>query len=341
MLVKESEPLRLYEKVPGSSKPGYAGLCTWYPADSTSFENASLSGRASAFLETVSLLAHEQQATVISSLVKNLGTSEDARSAYYHENSVLSLFPAGNGHTPDLLGTDCEGRLILSKVNGVALDYYTFTNGDETYQIGTRPIMAHHLPELLEIWHAAADTLAFVYRYIASHNDFKPSNLIVTPNGRVVLLDYEFSLKKKETFVPTLTDNCKNCMGTDEYLLPQKIFDPEFHRYWYTPFGDTYSFAVSLFWSTVGRFPQLPNVDASFDLYRHAKEYCPITEQEIIAIFGQLPPKCLAKIQKQLNHFFYQAIHEQKWQTPDKLLSEYHKVIQRALHRVGIKDSSR
>jgi eukaryotic-like serine/threonine-protein kinase len=76
-------------------------------------------------------------------------------------------------------GASAEGQpyLVMEYINGVAIDEYC-----KQHKLTT--------PQILKLFTAACDAVAFAHRQLIVHCDLKPSNLLVNLEGRPVLLDF-------------------------------------------------------------------------------------------------------------------------------------------------------
>ena len=117
-------------------------------------------------------------------------------------------------------------------------------------RIGGRPL---DLAEMVEIAMQAADALDEAHRKGITHRDIKTSNIMVTPRGRVKVLDFglaKFVRPEAETAPGDAKTASGAVMGTVDYMSPEQASGREVdHR------TDIFSLGVVLYQMATGRLP--------------------------------------------------------------------------------------
>jgi hypothetical protein len=81
------------------------------------------------------------------------------------------------------------------------------------------------------------------------HRDIKPSNVLVTPEGRVVILDFGVATEVSRVVDEEMRDDHKGAVGTAAYMAPEQAFEEP------TAASDWYAVGVMLYEAIVGRTP--------------------------------------------------------------------------------------
>jgi CheY-like chemotaxis protein len=97
--------------------------------------------------------------------------------------------------------------LVMEFLYGVDLESFLVKRRSDTAPFDVR--------EALEILIPVADALAAVHRSGIAHRDVKPGNIMLTPNGRIVLMD--FGLFRPENTGEAVLS------GTPEYMSPESL----------------------------------------------------------------------------------------------------------------------
>ncbi len=138
------------------------------------------------------------------------------------------------------------------------------------------------------------------------HRDIKPSNLIVTPGGRVKIVD--MGLARCDTR-PVIGDVTKSgvTLGTFDYISPEQALDPRRAD----PRSDIYSLGCTVYHAATGR-PPVPSGTAAQKL--HAHQHLPVVDPRV---YNPAVPPGLA----QLLATMMAKSPARRFQTPKELLA--------------------
>jgi serine/threonine protein kinase len=100
--------------------------------------------------------------------------------------------------------------------------------------------------QVVDIGLQLADALRAVHREGIIHRDVKPSNVQLSPNGRVVLTD--FGLASRDPAPPT--DHRGYVYGSPPYMAPEALVERRF-----SPASDLFSLGATLYTAVEGRQP--------------------------------------------------------------------------------------
>lgn len=135
----------------------------------------------------------------------------------------------------DLVESDAGMWIAMELVTGGSLD-------DVLERRGPLP-----LDEVLRLGADMADALAHAHAQEVVHRDFKPHNVLLTPDGRPKITD--FGLAKIAREGPKLTQ-AGAIMGSPSYMSPEQACGGDTdHR------ADAYAFGITLYQMLVGRCP--------------------------------------------------------------------------------------
>ena len=139
--------------------------------------------------------------------VQRPGMSDDfllregrALAAIRHPGVVAVHTMARHGGTP---------VLVLERVHGLSLDRVI----DERRARGER----FGVSETMDLLLAVADTLVVVHQAGLSHRDVKPGNVMLSPGGRVVLMDFGLVLPDADRA------GHRNVAGSLQYMAPEAL----------------------------------------------------------------------------------------------------------------------
>jgi hypothetical protein len=174
--------------------------------------------------------------------------SESALEAFRRERQILAQLEHPNiARLLDAGSTD-DGLLylIMEYVDGLALDVYVERN-----QVG--------LEEILRLFLAVCDAVAFAHRNLVIHRDLKPSNILVDAAGQVKLLDFGIAKVLSPGRAVTATVAVRL---TPEFASPEQIRGQGI-----STVSDVYSLGVVLFHLlTAGTRPYRTTSEAVPDL---------------------------------------------------------------------------
>jgi serine/threonine-protein kinase len=156
------------------------------------------------------------------------------------------------------LGDDGQPYLVMEFVNGVHLDTYC----DEK-------VLA--ISERLELFLQVCDAVAYAHRNLVVHLDLKPSNILVTPDGMVKLLDFGTSKLIQLDSLLTTTIS-----ATPAYASPEQLRNDAV-----TTSCDIYSLGAVLFELLSGRRPN-NNTSLAFMIERAMNEQEPESLQHAV-----------------------------------------------------------
>lgn len=109
--------------------------------------------------------------------------------------------------------------------------------------------------DILARYLEAGEALTAAHDAGVVHGDFKPSNVMVEPSGRAVVLDFGLALSMRESPTPADGDqeNTRRGVGTPAYMAPEQHLHERA-----TPASDQFAFCVALYEAFVGQrpFPQ-------------------------------------------------------------------------------------
>jgi serine/threonine protein kinase len=138
----------------------------------------------------------------------------------------------------------------------------------------------------------AAEGLELCHQQGLFHGLLKPSNLMVSPDGAVRILDFGIGCLLAETEGESLVDTMSTANSVNSGLdcaSPESIMDPTN----LTPLGDQYSLGCVLYYCLVGRYP-FPDGTAVEKMMSHQhKQPRPIKEQS-----PEVPDALIAVVEK-------------------------------------------
>ncbi len=189
----------------------------------------------------VFLAQHTQlnRKVAIKVLHSHLTYSQEFRNRFKTEANLLANLQHPNIVTlHDYIENNNFLALVMEYVQGISLDDYVKQKG---YLSDI---------ELLSLFHQVLDAFQFAHENGIIHRDIKPANIILTPDGKIKILDFGIAkIKGSLTHTQTGTQ-----MGTILYMSPEQIKGQKVDTR-----SDIYSLGVTLFELATGRMPYDPN----------------------------------------------------------------------------------
>ena len=118
------------------------------------------------------------------------------------------------------------------------------------------------LPEIVQLFQAITEAVAYAHDRGVIHCDLKPSNVLLTPEGQPVLADFGISkIINAERLTAT-----NDVLGTPHYMAPEQGFGREIDAQ-----ADVYALGVMLYELTTGKLPFDGNSPMSI-VFKHINE---------------------------------------------------------------------
>ncbi len=211
-------------------------------------------------------LAQDRQlprSVAIKILDGRLFNDPDAEERFEREARVLATLQHHNIVAIHDRGRTPEGIhfLVMELLDGMTLAAVlesTGENGDPTETLDDlldEPLAERHWPRIVAKWCVAlAHGLEASHAKSVIHRDIKPSNILLTTEGRAVLLDFGIAKSVSDAQL-TATDAA---LGTPAYMAPEAVMAAAEHPL--NPASDIYSLGATMYHLLGGREPYVGSV---------------------------------------------------------------------------------
>ncbi len=239
--------------------------------------------------------AYVQQAA----LKRVLGCDAAGRKRFLRERQVLARLQ--HPHIAALidggLTEDGDPYLVMERVDGMPIDEWC----DER-RLGVRG--------RVELFLQVLDAVQYAHRNLVVHRDLKPSNLLVTPEGRVKLLDFGIAHELEHGGLAATIGGDRAM--TLQYASPEQLGDQPI-----TTATDLYQLGVVLYRLLAGRHPFGLEVDTPLarQVQALAGDPEPITRsvrhagQELAALRGGTPASLARMLDGSLDAIVHACLH--------------------------------
>lgn len=194
---------------------------------------------------------------------------------------------------------------LFGNVNGVPYIAFEFVEGKNL-----RDYVREHgrisLDEAIDYVLQAAAALAHAASHNVTHRDVKPSNIIVTPQKRVKLIDMGLA----RILTPEVEDLTESgvMLGTFDYISPEQARDPRLADVR----SDVYSLGCTFYFMLTGN-PPFPGGNMLQKLLQHQGDEAPDVRKEN----REVPGEVAAVLRKMMK-----KNPDERYQTPDALISD-------------------
>lgn len=239
-------------------------------------ENLDLFGEIGSGGTAKVYIAHDKWANktvAVKALFKSSYKDNYIRNKFKQEaNQYLYLDHPNIVNLTDYIEKDDTDYIVMEFIDGKTLDEYINTVSG--------PLVGENL---INIFSQILAGVAHAHHDEIFHLDIKPSNIMITNDMKVKVLDFGISSTKEEKI-----EKEKRRMGTPMYMSPEQVTMSEIQR-----FSDIYSLGVTLFYAVTATLPYKGK--HTFDEIFHKIKY------EALPEINQFYPYASPKLQKVIN----------------------------------------
>jgi serine/threonine protein kinase len=215
-----------------------------------------------------------------------MGAVFHARDAKLDRHVAIKILPAGSVHDADAVARFRREARALARLShsGIIQAHDSGEDGDRHFLV-MEFVAGHSLARELadkgrvaptraaDYAHQAALALHHAHQHGLVHRDVKPSNLLVTPDGRVKLLDLGLARFLQDQLGDATVTREGTGMGTPDYAAPEQFRDAH-HA---DPRADVYSLGCTLYHLIAGGVP-FPGSSLSEKVKAHETKEAPPLE---------------------------------------------------------------
>lgn len=217
--------------------------------------------------------------------------NEAKSSARLNHENIAQVYLFGN--------VDGVPYIAFEYIEGVNLRDYVRENG------------VLKLSESIDYVLQAAAALAHAASHGVTHRDVKPSNIIITPQKRVKLIDMGLARLLKPQYDEDLTESGVT-LGTFDYISPEQALDPR-HA---DVRSDVYSLGCTFYYMLTGA-PPYPEGTMLQKLLKHQGDNAP----DVRDLNPEVPVEVAAVVKKMMK-----KEPKERYQTPNALISDLYEI---------------
>ncbi len=189
-------------------------------------------------MATLWAVTHPDHAMPLLMKIPKMSEGEDPAAVVSFEMEQMILPRLSGPSVPRFVASGdfaVQPYLVMERIEGQALRKV----------IGTPPLP---FDQVVRIGVAIAQALDDLHRQHVVHLDIKPENLMLRPNGEIVLLD--FGLSHHDHLPDLMQEEFRLPFGTAPYMAPEQLLGVR-----HEPRSDLFALGVLLYYLTTGHYP--------------------------------------------------------------------------------------